>query len=173
MTSSHLAHRWYAAAAVVGVAHALPSLYWALGGTWLVSTLGEWATQWRRESPGQVLVLLVLIFLVKLAGAVLPLAGERGLLPAPRVWRALFWCGAMVLVTYGAVNVVGAVAALAGLAPAGALDTAALVGHAFLWDPMFLLWGVLLAVALWTSRSPRRREPRRLPHRVATTSAPR
>lgn len=150
------AHPWFVAAAVAGVAHALPSLYWALGGTALVSTLGGWAADWQREAPMQVMVLLLVIFAVKLAGAFVPLANERGLLPAPRLWRGLSWAGAGLLMAYGAVNVTAAVAALTGIVPPGpTMDTAALVGHAFLWDPLFLLWGLLLAMGLWRSRNPK------------------
>lgn len=156
MTSAARAHRFFVAAAVAGIAHALPSLYWAMGGTALVSTLGQWAARWQRESPGEVAVLLSLIFVVKLAGATLPLVNQRGLLPAPRLWRGLFWCAAAVLVTYGASNVIAAVAALTGMiGTAQTMDTAALVGHAFLWDPLFLVWGLLLAAALRTSRPSR------------------
>ncbi len=156
MTSASRAHRFFIAAAAAGMAHALPSLYWALGGTALVSTLGEWAARWQRESPGEVAVLLSLIFLAKLAGATLPLANERGLLPAPRLWRGLFWCAAALLMAYGAANVIAALAALTGMiGTAQTMDTAALLGHAFLWDPLFLVWGLLLVAALRTSR-PRR-----------------
>ena len=154
--SADRARPWFVGAAVAGVAHALPSLYWALGGTALVSTLGGWAADWQREAPMQVMVLLLLIFLLKLVGAFLPLANERGLLPAPRLWRGLSWAGAGVLVAYGAVNVVAALATLAGVVePEPTMDTSALVGHAFLWDPLFLLWGLLLATGLWRSRQPR------------------
>lgn len=52
VTSERRARRLFTAAAVVGIAHALPSLYWAMGGTALGHTLGEWASRWRRESPG-------------------------------------------------------------------------------------------------------------------------
>lgn len=158
MMFSRRAHRLFLAAAVVGVAHAVPSLYWALGGTALVSTLGRWASDWQRESPGEVAVLLSLIFLAKVTGAGLPLINQRGLLPFPRMWRGLFWFAAVGSVTYGAVNMVAALAALGGLVGTDETrDTAALVGHAFLWDPLFLLWGLLLAAALTASR--RQRQP--------------
>ncbi len=163
MMSAPHAHRLFLAAAVAGLAHAVPSLYWALGGTALVSTLGQWAGDWQRESPAEVAVLLSLIFLAKLAGAGLPLINERGLLPFPRLWRGLFWCAAALLVTYGAVNVFAALASMSGIiGTAETMDTAALVGHAFLWDPLFLLWGVLLAAALAASR----------PHDAGVASGP-
>ncbi len=155
MVSAPHARRLFLAAGIVGIAHALPSLYWALGGTALVSTLGDWAARWQRESPIEVAVALSLIFLAKLAGATLPLLNHRGLLPVPRLWRGLFWCAAALLVTYGVVNVVAALAALTGLIDTSqARDTAGLVGHAFLWDPLFALWGLLLGAALWVSRPP-------------------
>lgn len=153
MTSTPHAHRWFVGAAVAGLLHALPSLYWALGGTALVSTLGGWAADWQREAPVQVLALLSVIFVLKLAGAALPLLCERGLLPRPRLWRGLFWAAAGALVIYGGVNVVAALASLTGVIATGpTMDTAALVGHAFLWDPLFLVWGALLATGLWKSR---------------------
>lgn len=153
MTSTPGAHRWFLAAAVAGLVHALPSLYWALGGTALVSTLGGWAADWQREAPVQVLALLSVIFVLKLAGAALPLLGERGQLPRPRLWRGLFWAAAGALMIYGGVNVVAALASLTGIiATEPTMDTTALVGHAFLWDPLFLVWGALLATGLWKSR---------------------
>lgn len=170
MPASPDAHRWFVAAAVAGVAHAVPSLYWAMGGTALVSTLGGWAADWQREAPMQVMALLLVVVALKLAGAFVPLANQRGRLPAPRLWRGLSWAGAGVLVAYGAVNVVAAVAALTGVVEVGpTMDTAALVGHAFLWDPLFLLWGLLLATGLWRSRH-QKTAGRDRAHRVAAAS---
>lgn len=51
---------------------------------------------------------------------------------------------AVVLVVYGALNVVGAGLGLAGVANDGHVDRTALWGHALLWDPWFVLWGALL-----------------------------
>ena len=59
--------------------------------------------------------------------------------------------GAGVLVVYGAANIAGAVIGLTGLAGEPG-DRAALWGHAALWDPLFLLWGLALAAALVTER---------------------
>lgn len=50
------------AAAVTGFIHALPSLYWAFGGTAGISSLGSWAPQWRSDSPMLVGFVLVGIF---------------------------------------------------------------------------------------------------------------
>ncbi len=38
--SDHRGLAWFRAAAGVGGVHALASLYWALGGDWLINTVG-------------------------------------------------------------------------------------------------------------------------------------
>ena len=45
---------------------------------------------------------------------------------------------------------------LSGLiAPEGGYDRPAMIGHALLWDPLFLVWGATLLASLWLSRTPR------------------
>lgn len=142
------------AAAVAGFVHAMPSLYWAVGGTLGMDSLGTWAPAWRAESPLMVGALLVVIFVIKMAGGIVPLLATRRRLPRPRVWRALSWVGATVLVLYGAANVGVGSLALLGIVegPADAASRAALVGHVLLWDPLFLVWGLLLAAGLARTR---------------------
>ena len=148
-------HRESVARAAVGVAcgagllHAASSLYWALGGSWLLDTVGEWAVELVEESPLEAGLLLGLIALVKATAAIVPVLVDRGRMPWPRFWRGLCWIGGPLLVVYGAVNVVVSVAVLSGLiTPDGGYDTAAMVGHAFLWDPLFLVWGAALVTWL-------------------------
>jgi hypothetical protein len=38
-------------AGLAGAVHALFSLYWALGGRWLLSTVGQWAVDLSTEGP--------------------------------------------------------------------------------------------------------------------------
>lgn len=139
--------RW---AMVAAFAHALPSLYWASGGTFGVASLGEWAPAWRAESPVFVTFALVGIFIVKAVAGVVPLLATRRLIPWPRLWRGLSWGGAVLLVIYGAANISIGGLALAGVLEGPATDAArtALLGHVFLWDALFLLWGVLLVAGL-------------------------
>ena len=146
------------AAAGVAFLHAVPSLYWAVGGTLGMDSLGTWAPAWRAESPVLVGVLLVGIFAVKLAGGIVPLLATRGRLPRARLWRGLGWVGATVLVLYGAANVVVGSLALLGVVqgPADAASRTALTGHVLLWDPLFLVWGLLLGAGLALTRQPSR-----------------
>ncbi len=139
-----------------GLLHAIASLYWALGGPWLLDTVGQWAVDLVDESPLEAGLLLGLIALLKATAAIVPVLVDRGRMPWARFWRGLCWIGGPMLVVYGLLNVVVSIAVLSGvLDPDGGYDTAAMVGHAFLWDPLFLVWGSALVV--WLSlTSPRR-----------------
>lgn len=56
---------------------------------------------------------------------------------------------------YGGANVAVSNAVLLGLIrPSGGYDTSATLGHAFLWGPLFALWGV--ALTTWLLLSDRR-----------------
>lgn len=144
-----------AAACVAGLVHAAFSLYWALGGSWLIETVGQWAVDWSREAPTTAALVLAAIAAVKAAGAVVPLLVESGRLPGRNAWRTLSWAGAIVLLAYGAANTVGAWLVLAGVVGDASTDPPALLGHALLWDPLFALWGGFLALGL--RRSSQRR----------------
>ena len=68
-------------------------------------------------------------------------------------WRRLEWAGAAVLMCYGLTNVLVGWAVLSGvISVAGGYDEQAVLGHAALWDPLFLVWGVLLALGLLMTR---------------------
>lgn len=163
------------AAAVAALVHAIPSLYWAVGGTLGLSSLGTWAPAWRAESPVLVGVVLVGVFLVKVGGGVVPILATRGRLSQPRVWRALSWAGAGVLTLYGLANVgVGGLALLGVVqGPEDPVSRAALVGHVLLWDPLFLVWGLLLAAGLAhpAAHAERPHRPRRHGRRRTTSVA--
>lgn len=93
-----------------------------------------------------------------------PLLNEAGRLPSPRVWRWLSWAGAAVLILYGAANTAGGWAVLSGLVqPTGGHDHDAVLGHAALWDPLFLLCGCLLALRLQAAADRRQNRANQMP----------
>ena len=142
---------WVAAAA--GTVHAGFSLYWALGGQWLLPTVGKWAVELSVEAPLGAGLALGAVAAGKLLGAGIPVGVAYGRVPWPRFWRSVAWAGGSCLVMYGGVNVVVSSAVLAGLIrPAGGYDVEAMMGHAWLWDPLFFIWGAALVLSLWYSQ---------------------
>ncbi len=147
---------WVLVAAAAGTLHALASLYWALGGGWLLASVGQWAVDLSARRPLLSGAVLGAVAVAKLAAAVVPVAVAYGRLPARWFWRGVAWVGGPFHALYGRVNVVVSVSVLAGLVrPAGGYDREAMVGHAFVWDPLFLVWGAALTLSLWVSRDRR------------------
>jgi Protein of unknown function (DUF3995) len=148
-------------AAALGLVHAGVSAYWMLGGTWLLETLGQRVL----ETFDGRLWLLAPVVLVKVVAALAPLtlvAGASGTTGRSARWRrpirSLSWLGAAVLIAWGGANTVVSNLVLAGAVdPGGPIDRPAVIGHAWLWDPLFLAWGVALAVGLRLTRPARGR----------------
>ncbi|MCC2307560.1 DUF3995 domain-containing protein [Cellulomonas chengniuliangii] len=138
-----------------GLVHAASSLYWALGGRWLLPTVGDWAVRAVDRSPVRAGLLLGAIAVVKALAALIPVGVARDRLPGTRFWRAACWVGGAFLVVYGGVNVAVSSAVLLGVVtPDGGYDEQAMVGHALLWDPLFVIWGAALIVWLRLSAAP-------------------
>ncbi|KAA9394822.1 DUF3995 domain-containing protein [Kocuria coralli] len=140
-------------AAAAGTVHGAFSVYWGLGGDWLLRTVGESLV----EAFAGIRGVLVLVGLVKIVAAVVPWLsrGWRG--PWRGIVRAVSWAGAVLLILWGGVNTVVGNLVLAGVVvPDSGYDRAGMIGHAWIWDPLFLLWGVALLLALLRSRRRRR-----------------
>src|SRR5260370_523368 len=65
--------------------------------------------------------------------------------------------GSALLILYGAAEVTGEALAETGAIRPSAPDWTALRWHLALWDPWFLVWGLLLAAATWGHRRSSRR----------------
>jgi amino acid transporter len=152
---------WGYAAFAVGVLYALVSAYWGAGGTLGLDTLGGELEDLARDRDPALIAVVWLTAGLKAIGAVLALAvvqpwGRR--LPR-RPLRAAAWGASAVLVLYGGALVVGQALLEAGvIEPAADGDRQAVRWHLFLWDPWFLIWGLLLGMATWLSageRAPR------------------
>jgi hypothetical protein len=141
------------AASLVGLLNAAVSLYWALGGTWLLDTIGgSLEAQARAGTVGVRLAVWAAVAL-KLLAVVLPLLA-LGRLPRPlwhRLVWVLAWAEAAVLTVYGLVWTATGLLAETGVVRA-TTDPRALAWHAYLWDPWFLVWGLLVAAALLLGR---------------------
>jgi hypothetical protein len=138
------------AAAVLAFAYALVSLYWALGGHALVTTVGGYVEQFARRGGALPVLIALAAAAAKAAGGLLALALVRpwGRM-VPRRWLLVASSAASaLLVGYGGLNVLaGALVLLDVIHPAGQVDRTALRWHVGVWDLWFLVWGILLTLA--------------------------
>lgn len=137
-------------AAVFGAIHAGFSIYWSMGGTWLVWSLGS---NLQASFQGWEWILAP-IGLAKLIAALAPMVLARRDWPVRQLTRSACWLGALVLIGWGGVNtVVGNLVLAAVIQPQSGYDRPGMIGHAYLWDPLFLAWGVALVIGLLASRN--------------------
>ncbi len=151
-------------AAVFGAVHAGFSLYLSMGGTWLVCSLGS---NLQASFKGWEWVLAP-VGLVKLVAALAPVQLARRGWPVRWLTRSACWLGALVLVGWGGANTVAGNLVLAAVIhPRDGYDRPGMIGHAYLWDPLFLAWGVALGFGLFVSRNraPREHSPATAPAR--------
>ncbi len=147
---------------VVGLLYAAVSVYWGSGGTWLVDTVGgSIAKAALAGSTGAILAVWAAAFL-KLVASVLPLLALRRL--SSPAWNrnlwVLAWVEAAILTLYGLVLTASGLLLQAGVIHASAnADHRALAWHAYLWDPWFLIWGLLVGFALRAGRQRRSQTP--------------
>lgn len=140
---------------VVGMGYAAVSAYWGLGGTGMLDTVGgDLATDGRAGSSGAYAAVWAACVL-KVIASLLPLAAV-GLVRDPEVVgvsRWLSWVEAVLLTGYGfLVTFVGLLVQAQVIRADPDADLYALTWHTFFWDPWFLLWGILVLVALRRSR---------------------
>jgi hypothetical protein len=145
-------------AAALGVGYAAISAYWAVGGTWLLDTVGGSLAPAARGERTPVAAGLWAVVILKLIASGLPLAAVS---PGPSrrratIVRRLAALEAVVLTLYGLVlSMVGWLVQVGVIAQGASADRRALAWHAFLWDPWFLVWGLLVWAALWRSSAGR------------------
>ena len=156
--------RFAQAACAVGLGYAAVSVYWAAGGTWLLSTVGGTLGHANGAGVG-IIVAVWAAAVLKVVGAAVPLAAVgvtswQAAVARRRQMRALAWAEAGILTIYGLVlSGAGWLEQSGVISPPASADHRALAWHAYLWDPWFLLWGVLVTAALLRSRQPARPEP--------------
>lgn len=153
--SAQTSHTLAWIAAGLGLLHAALSVYWGLGGTWLLDTVGGALEAGGRAGDPLVRVLVWAAVVMKLIAVI---AGVLAVAPTlhgrPR-WLVRFvaWAAAIILTLYGGVLTAVGLLVQVDIIPAAAdADHRALAWHTFLWDPWFLLWGLVLGAALWLSR---------------------
>lgn len=148
-TSSSLGWAPYAACAWALLFGAL-SFYWALGGTFLADTLPSGLVAMAHD-PG-FLAVVWLTGVVKVVAGLGALVLARGWLPwMPRTLKLFVaWAGGVGLLLYGAFPFVVGVLLLTGVLPHDAsVDWDGMRWHVALWDPWWMLGGVLFLLTAW------------------------
>jgi Protein of unknown function (DUF3995) len=143
------------AAAMVALVYAAVSVYWALGGQALLSTVGGWVEELGLRGGAGAVAVGLLAAGVKLAGAGLAVAlvhpaGRR--LPQRPLWGLAAVATGLLILYGGALVVTGALVLLGVIDPAGPVDRTALRWHVLVWDAWFLLWGLLLGLTALSHR---------------------
>ncbi len=142
--------RWAYLAAALALGSAAFSLYWLLGGTALLNTVGGEIEELARSRATGTVVTLAVVVLAKLLGAALALSlvqpwGQRF---SRRARTLLATVGGVGLALYGGVLVLAGALVLAGIVDASDdTDEYALRWHVFFWDLWFFVWGVALVLA--------------------------
>jgi Protein of unknown function (DUF3995) len=137
------------AALVAGLAYVGISAYWALGGTWLLATVSSSLVT--ADQSTTVVMAVWAAVVLKGIGALLPFYLCCPAPPSKRHGRLrlLVWAEGAVLTLYGFVFTSAGLLVQAGVIHLGrAADRRALVWHTYLWDPWFLIWGLLVVLAL-------------------------
>lgn len=138
-------------ASALAIASAAVSVFWTVGGTWLLDTVGGSIEKLARTRSPSALALGTATSLAKIGAGLLVLALVRPWgrhVPDRMLVGANVFVSA-VLVTWGGANVLFGGLALAGaVSPADGIDERALRWHVFVWDLWFLVWGASLAIAL-------------------------
>lgn len=137
------------AAAVWAGVFAVISLYWALGGRIGIDTVGGEIEKLARSGSGGALAWGAA--LLKVVGVVYALALVQRwgrVFPRP-LMLAGGWLGTAVLIVYGGVNVGTELLVATGvLNPPAGIEWYPFYWHLALWDPYFLVWGILLGIAV-------------------------
>lgn len=128
------------------------TFYWAAGGMAGVHTLGGPIEKLAIARDAPFVTILWVTAILKVAGGVLAVALIRPWLrKVPRRWlvRAA-WGAAVPLTLYGAIQTASvALVRFNIIIPSKPVASNVLWWRLLVWEPWFLLWGVLLGVAAW------------------------
>jgi hypothetical protein len=141
---------------MLAFASAAISLFWTLGGTFLLDTVGGAIEEFARERSATALAVGTATTLIKVGVGVLALALVQpwGVRVGRRLLLAATWGASGSLLLWGGANVlIGALVLGEVIASSGTVDERALRFHVFLWDLWFVIWGAALALAALRSRS--------------------
>ncbi len=132
-------------AACLATLSAAVSVYWALGGTALLDTVGGTIERMARRRDAGALALIAVVVAAKLVAAAIAMAATRWP-PTLRAGRLVGLGNRLIglgLTLYGGVLVIaGALVLTGGIHSDASTDRHALRWHVACWDLWFFVWGV-------------------------------
>ncbi len=154
--AAHPRSRWFVLAAVAGGVHTGITLYWAIGGRALLWTMGDAFI----AKFASVMWILYPLAAVKAVGAFGPLWFQsHQWQPSRSLIRLVYWCASVVLLIWGGLNTVVSNLVLFGIIrPSAGYDRPVMIGHAWIWDPLFVVWGLGLLLGLTRTRTASNRQ---------------
>lgn len=122
---------------IAGIVHTLFSLYWGLGGNAGLITVGSWVFTLSARFGIWINMALIVVALIKFGATVIPLTLTNHF--DKRIYY-ISLAGSVFLILYGGINtIVGWLKHFKIIENHNYFST---IGQAFVWDPLFLLWGI-------------------------------
>jgi hypothetical protein len=132
---------------------AIPSFYWAAGGTFGLNTLGGEIEALREESWFMAFVWFTAIMKLALGLVVLMLLRTYRHNLINKLVRVAVWMAGILCVLYGGLNLLVRLIMALGILPTPeTMYSDAAMWHLVLWDPWWVLGGVVLLLAVFTTK---------------------
>ncbi len=131
----------------------IPSFYWAAGGTVGLDTLGGEINDLKGKSWFIAFVWLTAFMKVALGIVVLMLLKTYKYTMINKLVSIAVWTAGIVCISYGGLNLLARFIMTVGIIPTpAAMHSDAALWHLVLWDPWWVLGGVLLILAVFSRR---------------------
>ncbi|MCD8794868.1 DUF3995 domain-containing protein [Staphylococcus gallinarum] len=132
---------------IAGSIHSLFTFYWTFGGNLGLITVGDWTIQFKQNYGTKFLIILLFVGIFKLTATWIPYILN---FKENKLIIIISYIGGIILFIYGGLNMISGWLKLLGV-----IDVdfkLSIIGQAFIWDPLFLLWGLGILIFLNATR---------------------
>lgn len=132
---------------IAGSLHSLATFYWAFGGDLGLVTVGEWTIEFKQSYGIKFLIVLLFVGIFKLTATWIPTLLN---FKDNKLISIIAYIGGTILFIYGSLNTISGWLKLLGVISVN--FKLSIIGQTFIWDPLFLLWGMGLLIFLNSKR---------------------
>ncbi len=151
---------------VLMIAHAVLSVYWALGGTMMLELISETVRAKAQDEDSRFHIVLWTVAFLKLAVALvaLCLTARWSITPVvEQLQRIIAWITGILLTLYGVLNLLAGIASLGGIIDGPEQRDATFWAYLLLWAPWWTAIGfAFLMLSVAVSREPDESVPDRM-----------